>query len=76
VVFPSAGLPSIEAGRVSHPTAAEDFRSFAARAYSMGAAVVGGCCGATDEHVSAIAAALGKLSANLLTRPPSPLPPL
>jgi 5-methyltetrahydrofolate--homocysteine methyltransferase len=59
-VIPNAGIPFLEDGRTIYPLSpaelAEAHREFVAR---FGAAVVGGCCGTTPEHLQAVVAALG-----------------
>ncbi len=52
VAKPSPGLP----GRVAAPA---DFAAAVAPAVEAGAALVGGCCGATPAHLAALAARLG-----------------
>ena len=57
--LPNVGLASILGGRVGYPhSSAEYFSEFAAQAVSLGAAIVGGCCGTTPTHIEAIRAAL------------------
>ena len=57
-VTPNAGLPRITDGRARYPSSPEYFADFALRAKDLGAAVVGGCCGAGPEHTRAMRAAL------------------
>ncbi len=45
-------------GSVSYPATPVDAAAWARRAVDLGAALVGGCCGTTAEHVAAIARAL------------------
>ncbi|MEN4012979.1 MAG: homocysteine S-methyltransferase family protein [Bellilinea sp.] len=55
---PNAGLPVTDAaGRLIYSVTAEDMGRSAAAWIEAGAQVVGGCCGASPEHVRAIAAA-------------------
>jgi len=57
--LPNLGLASIAGGRVIYPHATpEYFAEFAAQARSLGAAIVGGCCGTTPTEIAAIRAAL------------------
>lgn len=59
-VKPNAGVPQVVADGVVYP---EDPDSFAARVgefATRGATVVGGCCGSTPSHLSALASALGR----------------
>ena len=55
-VKPNAGLPEPLSGR--YPADPLDMASFAAWAATLGAAVVGGCCGTTGEHLHEIRSAL------------------
>src|SRR6185503_13274457 len=64
--LPNIGLASLAGSRVVYPHATpEYFGEFAAQARSLGAGVVGGCCGTTPAQVAAIRDAI---DAN---RPPS-----
>lgn len=57
--LPNLGLASLAGGRVIFPHATpEYFAEFAAQARSLGAALVGGCCGTTPAEIAAIRAAL------------------
>jgi 5-methyltetrahydrofolate--homocysteine methyltransferase len=59
-VKPNAGVPQVVADGVRYP---EDPESFAARVTqfaSQGANIVGGCCGSTPSHLTALAHALGR----------------
>jgi methionine synthase / methylenetetrahydrofolate reductase (NADH) len=57
--LPNLGLASLAGGRVIYPHATpEYFAEFAAQARSLGAAIVGGCCGTTPTEIAAIRAAL------------------
>jgi 5-methyltetrahydrofolate--homocysteine methyltransferase len=51
-VKPNAGLPEPMSGR--YPAGPDDMASFAAWAASLGASVVGGCCGTTGAHLHEI----------------------
>jgi 5-methyltetrahydrofolate--homocysteine methyltransferase len=55
-VKPNAGIPEPLSG--CYPAQPDDMASFAAWAAELGAAVVGGCCGTTGEHLHEIASAL------------------
>lgn len=53
---PNSGLPRREGGRFLYPAADPRWWStVAARAQSVGAVVIGGCCGTSPEQVAAIA---------------------
>jgi homocysteine S-methyltransferase len=57
--MPNLGLASIAGGRVIYPHATpEYFAEFAAQARSLGAGIVGGCCGTTPTEIAAIRGAL------------------
>ena len=56
---PNVGLPSRSGGRIIYPNATPDyFAEFAAQARSLGAHIVGGCCGTTPSQIAAIRAAV------------------
>jgi homocysteine S-methyltransferase len=56
---PNVGMPARSAGRLVFPNATPDyFAEFAAQARSLGARVVGGCCGTTPAQIAAIRAAV------------------
>jgi methionine synthase / methylenetetrahydrofolate reductase(NADPH) len=56
---PNVGLPSRSGGRIVYPHATPDyFAEFAAQAGSLGARLIGGCCGTTPAQIGAIYAAL------------------
>jgi methionine synthase I (cobalamin-dependent)/5,10-methylenetetrahydrofolate reductase len=59
--LPNVGLASISGGRVIYPHATPDyFAEFAAQAHSLGARLIGGCCGTTPTQIEAIASALAE----------------
>lgn len=53
-VSPNAGLPVYVDGKTVYPLAAEDFASLMGVIAENGAAVMGGCCGTTPEHIKAL----------------------
>jgi methionine synthase / methylenetetrahydrofolate reductase (NADH) len=56
---PNVGLPSRSGGRLVYPNATPDyFAEFAAQARSLGARIIGGCCGTTPSQIAAIRAAM------------------
>jgi 5-methyltetrahydrofolate--homocysteine methyltransferase len=55
-VKPNAGIPDPLTS--CYPAGPEDMAAFAVWAAELGAAVVGGCCGTTSEHLHEIAGAL------------------
>jgi methionine synthase I (cobalamin-dependent) len=67
--LPNIGLASLSGGRVIYPHANPDyFGEFAAYARSLGAKIIGGCCGTTPAEISAIRAAVAAERV-----PPAPL---
>ncbi|GAA1893860.1 methionine synthase [Asanoa iriomotensis] len=59
-VMPNAGLPQLTADGAYYPlTPAELADALGSFVSDYGAALVGGCCGTTPEHISAVVAALG-----------------
>jgi methionine synthase / methylenetetrahydrofolate reductase(NADPH) len=59
---PNAGLPRMVGGRHFRYTADADyFARYARRYVEVGAALVGGCCGTTPDHIRAAAQAIGDL---------------
>ena len=57
--LPNLGLASLAGGRVIYPHATpEYFAEFTAQARSLGAAIVGGCCGTTPIEIASIRGAL------------------
>ena len=56
---PNVGLPSRRGGALVYPHATADyFAEFAAQARTLGARIIGGCCGTTPAQIAAIHAAL------------------
>jgi len=64
---PNAGLPQVRAGNLVYPDTPDMMAGFARRMAQLGAAIVGGCCGTTPDHVRAMRRALEVV--------PSPRPP-
>jgi homocysteine S-methyltransferase len=57
--MPNIGLASMSGGRIVYPHATPDyFAEFAAHARSLGAMVIGGCCGTTPTEIAAIRGAI------------------
>jgi len=58
-VLPNVGLASMSGQRIVFPHATpEYFGEFAAQARSLGAGIIGGCCGTTPAQIAAIRAAV------------------
>ena len=54
---PNAGIPVIESDNLPHyPMLPDEFADITAQCVKMGASLVGGCCGTTPEHISAVKA--------------------
>jgi methionine synthase / methylenetetrahydrofolate reductase(NADPH) len=57
--MPNIGLASMAGNRIIYPHASpEYFAEFAAHARSLGARLIGGCCGTTPTEIASIASAL------------------
>ena len=55
VIFkPNAGLPSVREGRTVYDLSPEAFATDMCDAISLGARIVGGCCGTTPEYIKAL----------------------
>ena len=54
---PNAGLPQMVDGETVYDMGAEEFASFGPMLMEAGAAVLGGCCGTTPEHIASLVAA-------------------
>ncbi|MAG58012.1 MAG: homocysteine methyltransferase [Planctomycetes bacterium] len=55
LVQPNAGDPASMGGEQVHPFAPDDLAAWFDSLVGKGAAIVGGCCGATPEHIRAFA---------------------
>lgn len=53
-VSPNAGLPEYVDGRTVYPLGAVDFAARMGAIAENGAAILGGCCGTTPEHIRAL----------------------
>ena len=51
IVQPNAGLPIFRDGRTEYDVTPDDFAKAMADISSMGATILGGCCGTTPEHI-------------------------
>jgi len=56
--MPNAGFPEAVGGRVLYPASADYFADAALTLHGIGAGIIGGCCGTTPAHISAMRAAL------------------
>ena len=59
IAKPNAGLPRLEGDKTVFDLGPEGFAAAAADLIAAGAAIVGGCCGTTPEHIAALNKALG-----------------
>jgi homocysteine S-methyltransferase len=57
-VMPNAGYPSVVHGRNVYLSSPDYLREYAEAFVEAGAAIVGGCCGTTPEHIRAMARAV------------------
>jgi methionine synthase / methylenetetrahydrofolate reductase (NADH) len=62
-IMPNAGLPQRLDGRFVYAASPEYFGTVTPRMVAAGAAIVGGCCGTTPEHIAEMRAALDALEA-------------
>ncbi len=53
-VMPNAGWPEQVGGRIMYPAAPEYFGEYALAFWHAGANIIGGCCGTTPRHISAM----------------------
>jgi 5-methyltetrahydrofolate--homocysteine methyltransferase len=60
MVHANAGMPEMLDGIATYPETPEMMAGLAPKLARAGAAIIGGCCGTTPDHIKAIAAALGK----------------
>jgi 5-methyltetrahydrofolate--homocysteine methyltransferase len=56
----NAGLPRLEQGVAVYDATPETMADYALRVQSLGARLIGACCGSTPDHIRAMAQALGK----------------
>ena len=66
--MPNAGIPELVQGRTVFHTDPEAFAAEMAQAVRLGAHLVGGCCGTTDQHICALVRA----AAEIPYAPPAP----
>jgi homocysteine S-methyltransferase len=57
-VKPNAGWPEQVGGRIMYPADPEYFADYAVSFRAAGAAIIGGCCGTTPQHIAAMRRAL------------------
>jgi methionine synthase / methylenetetrahydrofolate reductase (NADH) len=61
-IIPNAGLPQRIEGQFVYAASPEYLAAMTARFVETGAAIVGGCCGTTPDHIRAMRAALDALA--------------
>ena len=59
IAKPHAGLPHLQGDKTVFDLGPAEFAAAAAGLIAAGAAIVGGCCGTTPEHIAALDKALG-----------------
>jgi homocysteine S-methyltransferase len=57
-VYPNAGRPTYQEGRIAYGTTPEYFADLGRRMAEAGASLVGGCCGTSPLHIAALSKAL------------------
>lgn len=57
-VLPNAGMPYLENGETKYPMTPEDFGLYGKKLFEAGASFIGGCCGTTPAHITALKDAL------------------
>ncbi|MDO4618708.1 MAG: homocysteine S-methyltransferase family protein [Clostridia bacterium] len=60
IVNPNAGLPESVDGKTVFNVSPDEFALYQKEIYSLGAAVLGGCCGTRPEHIGSTVSLLGK----------------
>ncbi len=63
LVQPNAGLPELRRGEVHYPESPDGMAGYVPAFVAAGAAIVGGCCGSTPEHVRAVSRRVRELRA-------------
>lgn len=61
IAKPNAGLPRLVDGKTVFDLGADEFAAHMPHLVEQGARVVGGCCGSSPQHISAIVTALSNL---------------
>ncbi len=62
MVQPNAGLPTLIEGKTTFDISPEIFGQYMGEMAGMGAAILGGCCGTTPEHIKEIRKAISGLT--------------
>lgn len=69
---PNAGFPTRQSGRLFYPSSPAYFADFARQAAAAGIRLIGGCCGTTPAHTTAMADALRRWPETLASLPDLP----
>lgn len=56
----NAGIPELVQGKAVYRASPATMADYAVKSYQAGARIIGGCCGSTPEHITAISGALAK----------------
>ena len=74
-IQPNAGFPRRQGGRTLYPLASPElFSEFAQQAVTLGARLIGGCCGTTPQHIAAVARTLQTPQGSMPQAAPPPAP--
>ncbi len=61
IAKPNAGLPQVQGGNTVYDVTPEAMANYALKFASIGAKIIGGCCGSTPAHIQAMSSALSKM---------------
>lgn len=59
---PNAGMPELVDGTTVYRTTPEEFAAVGAELIEAGAAIIGGCCGTTPEHIAVLTSTVGGMA--------------
>jgi homocysteine S-methyltransferase len=65
--MPNAGWPERVGGRIMFPASPDYYSDYARALREVGASLIGGCCGTTPEHISAMREALSNPGVEILS---------
>ncbi|MCJ8298370.1 MAG: betaine--homocysteine S-methyltransferase, partial [Pseudomonadales bacterium] len=65
----NCGLPEYQEGKIVYSGTPELMAEYARMVYGAGARIIGGCCGTTPDHISAIGGAVDEFAPRTLPRP-------
>jgi 5-methyltetrahydrofolate--homocysteine methyltransferase len=68
VVQPNAGMPQMVGEKTIYPVIPKEMGQYTIALANAGANIIGGCCGTTPEHISAIAKAAANLRPSVKAR--------